>query len=261
MNVKNLYYWRKKLPFVNIYRDNFGDYLSRVVVEHVLKTEGIKNMRAHNSFSAIGSILHKMEPYSTIWGSGVNGKIELTQEIKKNIKTLDFRAVRGRGTLRVISDLGLDTSGIAMGDPALLLKDLLTGFDFLPISNKISWLPNLNDKNRSYQSGLNYINPLWDWQRVLKEILTSERLITSSLHGLILAETYGVECRCVLPQKSETVFKYNDYLTGTNRQEIEAGSSFFCSDKITYKTGATFSELDFDTTELKNAFPYDLFGE
>ena len=59
----------------------------------------------------------------------------------------------------------------------------------------------------------------FDCGKVISEIVESEKIISSSLHGIILAETYKVPALLLL-EKGKSQFKYEDYYFSTGRYNI-----------------------------------------
>ena len=260
--LKKVYHWKKKKYFL-FNQENFGDFLSKVIVKRILTSNKLHPKSGNWQLGSLGSILHLLDEGAIVWGSGINGKIKPTDAIHKKYFTYDYRAVRGTETLDKLIGLGfkLPERAIAFGDPAILVPDLFPELSWSPKKNKVCWLPNLNDKGRFYDKEMRFVDPLNSWKIVLNELLTAEKIYTSSLHGIILAEAFGVEYSAVLPADSETVFKYNDYLTGTGRSPIKIGSKFFDADKITFSSGVRFGDAKFDKANLLKTFPTDLYFE
>lgn len=109
------------------------------------------------------------------------------------------------------------------GDPALLLRDLRPEiFAGEPeITRRLTIIPNLNDL-RAYEGNDSIVDPRESLESVVAAIRSSERVIASSLHAIIIAELTGTP---VIPFAStaagplgpEPPFKYLDYYHGTGR--------------------------------------------
>lgn len=74
-----------------------------------------------------------------------------------------------------------------------------------------------------YESFLHW----WEHQARLidyvDQLCSAERVISSSLHGIILAESYGIPAVLYLPEEVKgnlTLYKYRDYYYGTGRYEF-----------------------------------------
>lgn len=254
-----LFFWKKNNVVVKQYH-NFGDYLSLVIVGEILRTYSLITPVEYNSSNkklfAIGSILHFAKDGDVIWGSGVNGKIANEEH---SFSSLDVRMVRGPLTKKFLNDKGIEVNSV-YGDPALLLPYLFPKIKRRPIKNKFIVIPNLNELDvcsRFAPKHISVVSPLNYWRNVVEEIVTSEIVLASSLHGLILAEVFGVPVRFYKPSISETLFKYQDYLLGTGRDLKEVPPTF--QEKFSENSGITFESPKFDVQKMLGAFPRDLF--
>ncbi len=247
--ISELYYWRPLDGSIN-----FGDYLSKIVVSKVLANHGYlldEETKKANRFLAIGSILHFAKDHDVVWGSGINGKIDPN---KHKFNTLDVRAVRGPLTREFLMKRGIKVPEI-YGDPALLIPHIFKG-RFKPNPDKpFAIVPNLHDLEITQANNWdNVISPLFSWNRCIEEILKAEFVIASSLHGLIIAEAYGIPARYLRLSKTENLFKYNDYMKGTGRKEIE-----FATSLEEAKEMGGMEPIKFDHQKLLDAFPIDLW--
>lgn len=248
-NHVDFFYWRPINGSIN-----FGDHLSLVIVTKILADKGFlleeetpKTVR----LIALGSVLHFAEDHNTIWGTGFNGKVSLEEH---TYNTLDVRAVRGPLTRDFLVQRGIETPEI-YGDPALLIPHIFPGkFQKNPKKPYVI-VPNLHDLKIAQEQGWkNIVSPLNSWNRCINEILEAEFVIASSLHGLIIAEAYGIPARYIRLSEEENLFKYNDYMMGTGRGEIEFASTI---DEALEMKG--MAPVQFDHQKLLNAFPFDLW--
>ncbi len=253
----SLYYYQKYKdnPWIN--GENFGDYLSKIVVgEIALKNSLIKMKPIAQKLLAIGSIIHFAENNDIVWGAGINGKISLS---RLDFNILDARAVRGPLTREILQKKKVAHPEI-FGDPALLLPIVFPDLNYQPRKNKITCIPNLNEYKECTKivpKPFNLVSPLLHWRRVIEEILTSEIVLTSSLHGLIISESFGVPVRLFKPFGGETLFKYEDYLEGTGRKLNKKPKSF--NESFHEKDGVAFDLMKFNNEALIKAFPVDIF--
>ena len=51
------------------------------------------------------------------------------------------------------------------------------------------------------------------------DIFNTELILSSSLHGVILAEAYGIPA-VLIRNENEPLFKYKDYYMGTGRDKV-----------------------------------------
>lgn len=245
----DLYYWKPAGNYLN-----FGDHLAKIIVSkilaehgHVLEEETSRERR----LLAIGSILHFANDGDVVWGSGVNGKIAPTAH---QFNALDVRAVRGKLTRAFLLERGIAVPEV-YGDPALLLPHLFPGSFVKNTQTGYVVVPNLHDLAIARQTGLQHIvSPLWSWNRCVEQILKGELVIASSLHGLIIAEAYGVPARYLRLSEEENIFKYNDYMSGTGRADITPAFSI----EEALEMGGMTPPV-FDPKPLLSAFPLDLW--
>lgn len=255
---KNLYWFKKYKGIKWIKGQNFGDYLSCIVVAETARKLGLKkiNLPEEQRFLAIGSVLHSAQDGDIIWGSGINGKIAINRH---TFSKLDVRMVRGPKTKNFLEKKGIKVCNV-FGDPALLLPILLPDYKRKSKLGKITILPNLNEielvKKRKPKF-MHMVSPLKHWKKILYEIITSELVLTSSLHGIVLAEAFKVPVRFVMPMGGETLFKYQDYYLGTGRSLEDQPSSFY--DRITLKSGIAMPPPKFYPERMLATFPKDIF--
>jgi pyruvyltransferase len=115
------------------------------------------------------------------------------------------------------------------GDPALLLP-LIYNPD-IQKTHEIGIIPHYVDKKivlqkYAFDSGFNkFIDVSLPWKKFIDEVLSCKTIISSSLHGIIIAEAYGIPATWAV--HSDKVigngFKFRDYLTGTGRKPQDPG--------------------------------------
>ncbi len=245
----NFFFYRKGYSI-----RNFGDELSAVLVAAVLRRKypGKRwdTRQKANKALAIGSILHFARDGDVIWGTGINGKIP---EQDHCFRHLDVRAVRGPKTRAALLERGIQCPAV-FGDPALLVPRYLkirrvnAGTDFVVI-------PNYNDLPL-FRGMDNVISPLDPLKTVIGRILGARKVVSSSLHGVVLAEAFGIPAVLLLPEGfSESLFKYQDYYEGTGRKDVEIASTL---DEAMTMTAPGIPDCGF-LDRLDAAFPGDFF--
>jgi len=196
---------------------------------------------------SIGSVLHFARDGDIVWGSGVNGKVSGDAI---SASDLDVRAIRGPLTAGALRDRGISTPEV-FGDPGLLAPSLFgVTRDALP-TIEITSLPNLHDL-RSWRGAPGMLSPRNDYLAVMRTIASSRHLVTSSLHGIVIADALGVPVSPVRPT-AEAMFKYEDYYEGTGRRL----PVFSASVKAALDVRAP--GLEWDPQPLIDAFPRDLW--
>lgn len=208
---------------------NVGDTLTPYILKNFLPDREFVSVNREESgkLIAVGSIMHVIKAGDTIWGSGV---IRGTEKFPQ-AKDCKFLAVRGKLSRDILVRDGGTVPEI-YGDPAILLPLM-----FEPHVKKTSCvgiIPHFVDtplltkalgNKLAGTTNWKYIDVFADYETFIKEVLSCSRIISSSLHGLIIAEAYGKEVEWMV--LSDKVigdgFKFKDYLTGTDRPVQEAG--------------------------------------
>jgi pyruvyltransferase len=235
---------------------NFGDFLSVVIVDLMLARKGMTRgdgAPAYRQLLAIGSTLHFAEDGAVIWGSGVNGKIPAERH---RYSQLDVRAVRGPLTREFLLARGIPVPEV-YGDPALLLPALTAG-RFMPSRDLgPDYVPTLNDLRHLGETDLGavpVISPMLAWNECVARILRHSLVLASSLHGIIVAEAFGVPARYVRLTEREGMLKYDDYYAGTGRPKFRLARSIAEGLEMGGERPPVF-----DPAPLLSAFPYDLW--
>ncbi|HED12678.1 MAG TPA: polysaccharide pyruvyl transferase family protein [Gammaproteobacteria bacterium] len=148
-----------------------------------------------NKILGIGSIARWAKPGDHVWGAGIFNRTDyLTPEAI-------YHAVRGPLTRQRVLDCGGKCPEI-YGDPALLLPRLLDTTN-IPIQYKLGVVPHYADQ-ASFDYSLfppdtttfiNVLNARPEY--VIAHICSCERIISSSLHGIIIAHAYNIPARWV----------------------------------------------------------------
>ncbi|MFC6858576.1 polysaccharide pyruvyl transferase family protein [Zunongwangia atlantica] len=237
-----LFYW-SSIKFEGKQKENYGDLLSKYLIEKIsgkkVKWVHPKKQAWYNynkkNFLGIGSILAHATKNSIVWGSGI---IDQTHPIEK----ADFRAVRGPKTRARLLELGFDCPEV-YGDPALLLPEFYS--PEVRKDYKIGIVPHYVDyrevKNKyGKDPEVNVIDLLTDnIEKTTKEILKCEKIISSSLHGIIVAHAYDIPAAFI--EVSNKIFgdgvKFQDY---------------FLSVGITNATKMIISDTELNTFEGEN---------
>ncbi len=232
---------------------NFGDYLSHKLVNKIIgrkiKVTEQKKIRG-KKLLAIGSILHFANDGDVVWGSGINGKY-----LNKHLfEDLDVRAVRGPLTRQFLLKMGIKCPEI-YGDPALLLPIFFPKFKNNCVKkNKYIFIPHLHERSLFKQSAT-VVFPTENWKVVITKMMESELVISSALHGIIVAEAYGIPARLVRITGIEPLFKYQDYYYATGRYDFKFATNI--GDALVMG-GEHPPQINIK--RLLDAFPWDFFN-
>lgn len=174
---------------------NVGDTLTPVLLEYFTphKAEWVSSLD-DNKLLVCGSILEFAKPGDTVLGAG-HYKKELI-----NLQGVNVLALRGR----------LSGEAPVYGDPALLLP--LMYKPNIKKTKKVGHIPHIWQQHRFQEE---YISVNLPWKDFVDEVLKCETIISSSLHGVIIAQAYGVP---VVWQHYKIIpgarIKHEDYLSG-----------------------------------------------
>ena len=202
--------------------DNWGDSINPFFISLI---SGIKprvlSIFEHpdkENFLIIGSILRHADDKTVVWGAGFIEQDAICSVVPKKIL-----AVRGPLTRQKLLDQGIECPEV-FGDPILLLprfyfpqvnKKYKLGIIPHEIDQDSEWLKNVNDPNVKIinikQYGLGFVD----------EVLECEKIASSSLHGLIVADAYGIPSTWL--EFSDKVigkgFKFLDYFASVGRKD------------------------------------------
>lgn len=189
-----LMYWCDTDPM------NFGDLIGPYLFE---KRRGVKPVlapvyqRPNNApvYITVGSILSTVSKpdVAVVWGTGI-----LRQDARF-ARPREIRAVRGPLTRARCLSLGYDCPEI-FGDPGIVLPRFFR--PERPQAARIGMIPHYVDLAFTQAAfsdleGVRIIDVRQPVEAVIKDILACERLVSSSLHGVIVSHAYGRPCAWV----------------------------------------------------------------
>lgn len=238
---------------------NFGDYISLKLIERIVQRPVRfyvkKTKNPEQKMLAIGSILYFANEGDLIWGSGLNGL--KTKKEDYSFTHLDVRAVRGPITRRfLMENFHIDCPPI-YGDPALLFPYFFPEFKKKePPQNDYIVIPHYRERKLFPKTDPHVVHPTEPWDQVIEKILDSKFVISSSLHGIIIAESYGIPARWLRVSEIEPMLKYKDYYLGTNRPFYRYAESV----EEALQMGGEVS-YSCDLQKLYEAFPFEFWPD
>jgi pyruvyltransferase len=199
---------------------NFGDKLTKILIEHLTdyRVELVPRAdRERCQMIGIGSILHVCHPYSTgnIWTTGF-----MHEYNRRRLTSANVIAVRGKLSLSKIKVSKKDN--IVLGDGGLLCNTLVTRN---PLKKyKLGIIPHYKDQDIPIvqelikDSQVKFIDICADHMDVINETIQCEYVLSSSLHGVILADSLSVPNDWIVLSNnvSGKGFKFQDYYSVFN---------------------------------------------
>lgn len=240
---------------------NLGDYLSKLIFEYMLEVNNIENKTTKTKhLYAVGSILLMGYQNATVWGTGFPFEPGTLRGMphRKPFRKLDVRCVRGPLTRKTLLKLGHECPE-NYGDPAVLMP-LIYNPESTDKGNDFVIIPHYSTEESTIkQYGKDKVISMrtTDYKSVIDKIVKAERVVSSSLHGIILAEAYGVPAVFYHDRPVRFDYKYEDWYLSTERE-------FRPYDTL---EEAIKARADFvpDLTKLKktliNTFPLDLWNK
>lgn len=191
----------------------------------------------------IGSILHnfllsKKNIYSNkklhCWGSGFISNDEVV--LQKLIgpfswefnRTIEFHALRGLYTQTLVEKILNKKITVALGDPGILINrvfphEVNKRYDVGIILHWKESIENIKNKISLKDYTVKYISPMQPPSIVINEIKQCNCILSSSLHGLIVADSFGIPNRHI--QVTDKVeggdFKFKDYYSAYENYEYK----------------------------------------
>ena len=242
------------------YNNNFGDIITPYFLEKYCQGQFEYNLRENNNKKLIscGSIMRLCNENTVVYGSGIRN---IDQDIKKG----NIQIVRGPLTKKRLTEIGCYCPP-TFGDPGLLLPIYYK--PKIEKQYKLGIVPHFIHYNiikEMYKNeNILVINLLDDnVEKVIDDVLKCEKIISSSLHGLIVSDAYDVPNKWV--KFNDKICgddtKFYDYFLSVNRKN----SSFIdCSNYKQIPTN-TFDlienvDINFDINELKDNMFFDENG-
>jgi pyruvyltransferase len=204
---------------------NFGDALSPLVLNWIsgYKVLNIENLPWYRGpvYLTVGSILDSVNVDNVVvWGSGfISSQGRMAMEPKQIL------AVRGPLTRQKLLDQGVKCPEV-YGDPGLLVRRMFDSA--LTKEFEYGIVPHIDDKGLippllAHNDGVNIIDVQSNPMEFVRELCRCKRILSSSLHGLITADAFGIPSAqfCLSDQISGGgIFKFMDYYKSVGREPV-----------------------------------------
>jgi pyruvyltransferase len=213
---------------------NVGDRISASIVEHVAGQPVITMPRERCSrpnLVGIGSIMSWSDDKSMLWGCGA---LDPSHPLQAPDRVL---AVRGKLSADLLRRNGIPCPDV-YGDPAVFLPEIYGANT--NVSSDIGFVPHGRDRvsdftERCRREGFRILDVGTDPEEFVTQLTACARIISSSLHGIIIAHTFGIPAAWIALSEMHgagvnTDFKFYDYYSsvgisqGEIRPETQASS-------------------------------------
>lgn len=247
----NLVWWKR--------RANLGDYLATVIFQWMLERKQILSLHTKETTNlmTVGSLIGMGNFDATIWGTGIHC-FETAKAVMMHSKYVhyDIRAVRGPITKEILRTAGYSVKDCFEGDPAVLMPFIYA--QEKPVKKyNCSIVHHLSSKKDDIDKDLHTISiSTTDYQQFISELQASQRVISSSLHGIILAESYGVPAIFLNSGMDNELLKYYDWYFSTGRMNVKIAHSIEEAMQMVPMPLPNISSMQ---RNLLSSFPYDLF--
>jgi len=197
---------------------NYGDALTPYILGlHNVPFELVTRFEEANLLG-IGSNLDRLRRDNSpivVWSAGFMYPKDRPVSYGPDVR---FLAVRGRNTAALVDHIR--PSDPVLGDGGILIGDL---FNFSNVVKRyeLGILPHMSDVRASASLGLSswtdarMIDVLAPIEEVIREIASCRRILSSSLHGIVTADAFGVPSAYAIFEGGRNVegdgFKYADY--------------------------------------------------
>jgi hypothetical protein len=213
---------------------NFGDLLNLDIIQRITGRNVISVCDNTATNICIGSLLDSLltrpgapilrNAMLNIWGAGfiadrgqhpIYGSVS-REEFRRPIR---FHAVRGKKTLERLTAMGIETDGIALGDPGLLAQ-MFVADNIIKKKYSLGIIPHYVDKNDPLIKSINkkirnsiVINVNESPINVINKIASCDVIISSAMHGLIAADSLGIPNAFARISNKLTggIYKFEDY--------------------------------------------------
>jgi pyruvyltransferase len=226
---------------------NWGDYVAPYIYRKLTgrrpKTIDMFAVARERHYLTVGSVLRMADANSIVWGTGFVdhddgiGLMRWGPSANERLAVpARVCAVRGKLTRKKLLAFGIECPEV-YGDPALLMP-----LFYRPPARKryeLGFVPHYTDLDRELVKRLQgdrrvhvvsmvksrveqVVERRASYERVVDALLQCERVISGSLHGLILAEAYGIPCEWVQvgDRNIGDGFKYLDFFSSVGRSDV-----------------------------------------
>ena len=202
------YWWRDNPPFgTGRGIQNFGDCLTPLLLE---RFAGVRSAWAPPETARVVCVGSILEHLPARWTGTVAGAGKLAEESRVDLRAARILALRGP-----LSAHGIPGDYV-VGDPGLLADELvMTPTRRHPLGVVPHWSDTRLATDPAFMiPGRVVIDPCDDPLKVVRTIGECEAIVASSLHGIVLADAFGIPRQieyCASFEREGGMFKFRDH--------------------------------------------------
>jgi pyruvyltransferase len=237
---------------------NWGDIVSYPLVKTISQSEKVEltNDRVNGKLIVVGSVLQHLNPNDLVWGGGCIDQNHISARPNKVF------AVRGPLTRHELLSKGIECPPI-YGDPALLMP-YITDYKRKEPKYKYGLIPHYADENEIQvknlkKQGVKIIDICGGLEKFIEDIMDVEFILSSSLHGLIAADAWGIPNARVIIKGTlyGGHFKFIDYCLSVNRK-IDYGYQLIPTTTLKDLGKIGYNDkIEFNPEKLVNSAPWN----
>jgi pyruvyltransferase len=198
-----IYYWRGV--------KNFGDLLAPLLLKRFAHVSADWAAQKEADAVIVGSILDLMP---ADYGGVIAGCGKLHEETKIDFPHAKILGLRGPLTAKGVK------GSFALGDPGLLADEMV---GYKDKEYNLGIIPHWTDKTLEFDPRFKNFNPRIirvgdDPMHFIEEVAKCKKIVSSALHGIILADAFGIPRRIEIspkaishPKQEGGLFKWRDY--------------------------------------------------
>lgn len=236
---------------------NFGDLLAPWLAEHITGKQVEYAPRGEPAYVTVGSILSHVSDDCVVWGTGSFGT-ETAKQINPNA---EYTAVRGPLTRNKLETNKIKCPRV-YGDPALLIPRFYS--PAIEKTHRLGIVLRWSETKRN-EHNIPGVKPIYlggeDIEGTINDFLSCENIISTSLHGLIIADAYGLPNAWLDSRTPKGLeFKYWDYLISVgktrNPESYKLHAPGVTADSLLKDLTFDARPMDIDLDQLYDSCPF-----